>query len=72
MVSLQASQGGSAYFAGKGVKDSAEKREASVGGAIAAAHFIRAVAPLYGIPVIRTSTRSSCSRARSAVADVHF
>ncbi|KAL2265930.1 hypothetical protein VTJ83DRAFT_5282 [Remersonia thermophila] len=51
-IILQASQGGSAYFAGKGVKDSADKREASVGGAIAAAHYIRAVAPLYGIPVV--------------------
>ena len=38
---LQTSQGGAAYFAGKGIKDSAEKREASVAGAIAAAHYIR-------------------------------
>jgi fructose-bisphosphate aldolase class II len=52
--SLQTSQGGAAYFAGKGIKNSAEKQEASVGGAIAAAHYIRAVAPLYGVPVVRT------------------
>jgi fructose-bisphosphate aldolase class II len=51
--SLQTSQGGAAYFAGKGIKNSAEKQEASVGGAIAAAHYIRSVAPLYGIPVVR-------------------
>jgi fructose-bisphosphate aldolase class II len=51
-IILQTSQGGAAYFAGKGIKNSAEKQEASVGGAIAAAHYIRAVAPLYGIPVV--------------------
>jgi fructose-bisphosphate aldolase class II len=53
MVSLQTSQGGAAYFAGKGIKNSAEKQEASVAGAIAAAHYIRSVAPLYGVPVVR-------------------
>jgi Fructose/tagatose bisphosphate aldolase len=52
--SLQTSQGGAAYFAGKGIKNSAEKQEASVAGAIAAAHYIRSIAPLYGIPVVRT------------------
>ncbi|KEZ40723.1 hypothetical protein SAPIO_CDS8665 [Scedosporium apiospermum] len=51
-IILQASQGGAAFFAGKGIADSSEKREASVAGAIAAAHFIRAVAPIYGVPVI--------------------
>jgi len=51
-IILQTSQGGAAYFAGKGIKNSAEKQEASVGGAIAAAHYIRSVAPLYGIPVV--------------------
>ncbi|KAK3947426.1 hypothetical protein QBC32DRAFT_318825 [Pseudoneurospora amorphoporcata] len=51
-IILQTSQGGAAYFAGKGIKDSAEKREASVAGAIAAAHYIRAVAPSYGVPVV--------------------
>lgn len=53
-ISLQASQGGAAYFAGKGIKNSAEKQEAAVAGAIAAAHYIRSIAPMYGIPVIRT------------------
>ncbi|KAF2762421.1 fructose-bisphosphate aldolase [Pseudovirgaria hyperparasitica] len=51
-IVLQCSQGGAAYFAGKGLPDSSEKREASVAGAVAAAHYIRAVAPHYGIPVI--------------------
>ena len=60
MVSLQTSQGGAAYFAGKGVKNSAEKQEAAVGGAIAAAHYIRAVAPLYGIPVVRKCADCFC------------
>lgn len=49
-VILQVSQGGAAYFAGKGVAN--DKQQASIGGAVAAAHFIRAVAPLYGVPVI--------------------
>ncbi|KAK5655627.1 hypothetical protein OQA88_5558 [Cercophora sp. LCS_1] len=51
-IILQTSQGGAAYFAGKGIKDSAEKREASVAGAIAAAAYIKAIAPVYGIPVV--------------------
>ncbi|KAK4130391.1 fructose-bisphosphate aldolase [Trichocladium antarcticum] len=51
-IILQASQGGAAYFAGKGIKNSAEKQEAAVAGAIAAAHYIRSIAPMYGIPVI--------------------
>lgn len=51
-VILQTSQGGAAYFAGKGIKNSAEKQEASVAGAIAAAHYIRSIAPIYGVPVI--------------------
>jgi fructose-bisphosphate aldolase class II len=53
VVSLQTSQGGAAYFAGKGIKNSADKQEASVAGAIAAAHYIRSLAPIYGIPVVR-------------------
>lgn len=51
-IIIQTSQGGAAFFTGKGVANSAEKQEASVAGAIACAHFVRAVAPLYGIPVI--------------------
>lgn len=49
-IILQASQGGAAYFAGKGVAN--KNQEASIAGGIAAAHFIRAIAPIYGVPVI--------------------
>lgn len=49
-IILQLSQGGAAYFAGKGVDN--KDQTASIAGAIAGAHFIRAVAPAYGIPVI--------------------
>jgi fructose-bisphosphate aldolase class II len=49
-ISIQFSNGGSAYFAGKGLSNSGEK--ASILGAIAGAHYIRLVAPAYGIPVI--------------------
>ncbi|KAK7015844.1 Fructose-bisphosphate aldolase 1, partial [Paramarasmius palmivorus] len=41
---------GSAYFAGKGLAN--DKQQASVAGAIAAAHHIRTVAKHYGVPVI--------------------
>ncbi|CAI4215221.1 unnamed protein product [Parascedosporium putredinis] len=51
-IILQASQGGAAFFAGKSIANSADKQEASVAGAIAAAHFIRSIAPVYGVPVI--------------------
>jgi hypothetical protein len=40
---LQCSQGGAAYFAGKGVDN--KNQEASIAGAVAAAHYIRSVAP---------------------------
>lgn len=49
-IILQVSQGGAAYFAGKGVDNKDQK--ASIAGSIAAAHYIRAVAPTYGIPVV--------------------
>ncbi|KAI4723643.1 fructose-BISphosphate ALDOLASE, class II [Aureobasidium sp. EXF-10727] len=49
-IILQVSQGGAAYFAGKGVDN--KNQEASIAGSIAAAHYIRAVAPAYGIPVV--------------------
>ncbi|KAI8623059.1 hypothetical protein F5Y19DRAFT_482119 [Xylariaceae sp. FL1651] len=49
-IILQTSNGGAAFFAGKGISNS--NQEASIAGAIAAAHFIRSVAPLYGVPVI--------------------
>lgn len=46
-IILQCSQGGSAYFAGKGLKN--DKQQASTLGAIAAAHHIRTVAKEYGV-----------------------
>ncbi|OMJ17338.1 Fructose-bisphosphate aldolase 1 [Smittium culicis] len=49
-IILQVSHGGSAYFAGKGVKN--DKDQASIIGAVAAAHHIRTVASTYGVPVV--------------------
>ncbi|KAI1827236.1 hypothetical protein F4861DRAFT_398472 [Xylaria intraflava] len=49
-IILQTSNGGAAFFAGKAIANG--NQEASIAGAIAAAHFIRSVAPLYGVPVI--------------------
>ncbi|KAM9914143.1 hypothetical protein OXX69_000925 [Metschnikowia pulcherrima] len=49
-IILQTSQGGAAYFAGKGVANG--DQSASIAGSVAAAHYIRAIAPTYGIPVI--------------------
>ncbi|KAG5513309.1 hypothetical protein PMAC_001372 [Pneumocystis sp. 'macacae'] len=49
-IIIQISQGGAAYFAGKGLNN--DKQQASVAGAISAALFIRSIAPLYNIPVI--------------------
>lgn len=44
------SQGGAAYFCGKGVPNG--DQAASIAGAVAGAHYIRSVAPSYGIPVV--------------------
>ena len=52
-VILQVSQGGAAFFAGKGVAN--KNQEASIAGAVAAAHYVRAIAPTYGVPVIMHS-----------------
>jgi len=49
-IILQLSQGGAAYFCGKGVDN--KNQEASIAGAVAAAHYIKSVATAYGIPVI--------------------
>ena len=46
-IILQVSQGGAAFFAGKGLANG--KQEASIAGAVAAAHFIRSVAKAYGV-----------------------
>lgn len=49
-IILQTSNGGAAYFAGKGVSN--EGQNAAIQGAVAAAHYIRAIAPAYGIPIV--------------------
>ena len=49
-IILQMSQGGAAYFAGKGVDN--KDQSASIAGAVAGAHYIRAVASAYKIPVV--------------------
>ena len=46
-IIIQVSQGGAAFFAGKGLKNG--NQEASIAGAVAAAHFIRSIAPSYGM-----------------------
>lgn len=49
-VIIQFSQGGGAYFAGKGIDN--KNQEASIAGSVAGAHYVRAVAPLYNVPVL--------------------
>ncbi|KAL1946409.1 hypothetical protein VTO73DRAFT_15536 [Trametes versicolor] len=49
-IIIQVSQGGSAFFAGKGLAN--DKQQASITGAVAAAHHVRAVAKAYGVPVV--------------------
>ena len=52
-VIIQVSQGGAAYFAGKGLDN--KLQQASIAGAIACARYVRQVAELYGVPVISKS-----------------
>ncbi|CAG8575768.1 6760_t:CDS:2 [Dentiscutata erythropus] len=49
-IIIQISQGGSAFYAGKGLSNDGQR--ASIIGAISAAHHIRTVAKDYGIPVV--------------------
>jgi fructose-bisphosphate aldolase, class II len=49
-IVLQLSQGGAAYFAGKGLSN--DGQAASIAGSVAAAHYIRSIAPAYEIPVV--------------------
>ncbi|CAE7865993.1 fba [Symbiodinium microadriaticum] len=51
-VMIQFSEGGSAFLAGKSLPNEKGKLQASILGAVAGAHFARAVAPAYGVPVI--------------------
>merc|ERR1719436_1530778 len=48
-VIIQFSEGGSAFFCGKSLPNG--KKEASILGAVAGAHYVRNVAPAYGVPV---------------------
>eukprot|EP00405_Crypthecodinium_cohnii_P016739 CAMPEP_0206450022 /NCGR_PEP_ID=MMETSP0324_2-20121206/18459_1 /ASSEMBLY_ACC=CAM_ASM_000836 /TAXON_ID=2866 /ORGANISM="Crypthecodinium cohnii, Strain Seligo" /LENGTH=386 /DNA_ID=CAMNT_0053919555 /DNA_START=88 /DNA_END=1248 /DNA_ORIENTATION=- len=49
---IQFSEGGSAFFAGKGLPNEKGKLQASILGACAGAKYVRFVAPTYGIPVL--------------------
>jgi len=48
-IMIQFSEGGAAFFAGKSLSN--KNKEASVLGAIAGAHYVRMVAPAYGVTV---------------------
>ena len=61
-IILQVSQGGAANFAGKGLSNDGQK--ASIVGSVAAAEYIRAIAPAYGIPVVIHSVSRSCCKKR--------
>jgi len=50
---IQFSEGGAAFFAGKGLPN--DKKQASILGAVAGAHFARQVAPAYGVPALTHS-----------------
>mmetsp|Transcript_120443 Transcript_120443/g.218989 ORF Transcript_120443/g.218989 Transcript_120443/m.218989 type:complete len:360 (-) Transcript_120443:148-1227(-) len=47
-VMIQFSEGGSAFFCGKAIEN--KKKEASILGAVAGAHYVRNISPAYGIP----------------------
>merc|ERR1719504_634529 len=49
-VIIQFSEGGSAFFAGKSLANN--EKQAAILGAVAGAHYVRSVAPAYGIPVL--------------------
>ncbi|KXN90553.1 Fructose-bisphosphate aldolase [Leucoagaricus sp. SymC.cos] len=52
-IIIQVSQGGAAYFAGKGLANN--KQQASIIGAVSAAHHTRLMAKAYGVPVVMHS-----------------
>merc|ERR1711988_1142497 len=51
-VMVQFSEGGSAFFAGKSLPNDKGVLQASILGAVVGAHYVRHVAPAYGIPVL--------------------
>lgn len=56
-VIVQLSQGGSAFFLGKGL--SLPGLQSSVLGAVAAAKYVHTIAEAYGVPIILHTDRSS-------------
>merc|ERR1719424_2230956 len=50
-VMIQFSEGGSCFFAGKSLPNEKGVLQASILGAVVGAHYVRHVAPAYGIPV---------------------
>jgi fructose-bisphosphate aldolase class II len=51
-IMCQFSEGGAAFFAGKSLPNEKGVLQASILGAVAGAHYIRMMAPAYGMPVI--------------------
>jgi len=54
-VMIQFSEGGSYFFAGKSLPNDKGVLQASILGAVAGAHYVRQVAPAYGIPTFSHS-----------------
>merc|ERR1719193_1623750 len=54
---VQFSEGSSAFFAGKSLPNDGGVLQASILGAVAGAHYVRNVAPAYGIPVLVSTDR---------------
>jgi len=54
-VMVQLSEGSSAFFVGKGLPNEQGILQASTLGAVVGAHYVRNVAPAYGIPVLITT-----------------
>lgn len=50
-ITIQFSEGGAAFFAGKSLPNAKGVLQASILGAVCGTHFVRQVAPAYGIPV---------------------
>merc|ERR1719504_419872 len=49
-IIIQFSEGGSAFFCGKSLPN--DKKQAAILGAVVGAHYVRNVAPAYGVPVL--------------------
>ena len=71
-VIIQFSNGGAAFLAGKGIKNTGEK--AAILGAIAGAQHTRLMAKHYGVPVILHSDHCAkvCSKYFKPSPDIHF